>query len=157
MVQPGIDTETGHSGLRFGFAPAAINALPASVTLSHSVGSTSTVFSAGILPSRIWIASATPAPPTEPGLVTAAPCRPATDGQLADKARVVRAHNRHQRRAGFDERINDHVVDAGGPDALERHARRDDVVDLLLALVLLPAGKHLLRHGDFREFGHRTS
>src|SRR5438445_8066830 len=79
VVQSGIEIETGHSGLSDGSAAAFSLALPSSVALSQSCGSTSTVCCAGFLPSRICKASVTPAPPIEPGLVTAAPTRPLTE------------------------------------------------------------------------------
>ena len=58
--------------------------------------------------------------------------------------------------AGLDQRVDDHVVDAGGPDAVERRAGGDVVEDLLLALILLPAGEDLMRDLHVRELGERA-
>jgi len=56
--------------------------------------------------------------------------QPLDRGELADKARVVGTDDRHQRRARFDHGVDDHVVDARGPDAAERDARGEDVEHL---------------------------
>src|SRR4051812_7159693 len=75
VVQSLTVRPSGHSFGRVGSAAALSAALPASVELSHSSGVTWTVVEAGFLPSRICRASATPAPPTAAGFVTAAPFR----------------------------------------------------------------------------------
>ena len=76
--------------------------------------------------------------------------------ELADEAGVVGADDRHHRRAALDEGVDDDVVDARGPDAVHRQAGGEIVEDLLLALVLLPAGEGLLRDLDVRELGERA-
>src|SRR5690606_8004519 len=64
--------------------------------------------------------------------------------QLVDEAGIVGADHRDQRRTGFHQGVDNDVVDAGGPDAVERNAGGDVVEDLLLALILLPTGIGLL-------------
>ena len=127
--------------------------MPASVTFSQSEGSTSTVCCGRLLAvedlQRQGHAGAANRTRVGDGSALEALDRV----ELADEAGIVGADDRHQRGAGFDQRVDDHVVDARGPDAVERHAGGDVVEDLLLALVLLPAGEGLLGDLDVREFG----
>ncbi len=79
VVQSGICRPSGQMSLSFSDGStlvASSAALPSSDTLSHSWGVRTTVWLSGAWPLRIWSASVTPAPPTDPGFVTAAPTRP---------------------------------------------------------------------------------
>ena len=68
------------------------------------------------------------------------------------KACIVCADNRHQRCAGFDKCVYDHVVDATGPDTVKRNTCRKEIKHLLFALVLLPSGEDLVNDVDIRVF-----
>ena len=155
MVQSGIEIETGHSGLSDGSAAALSLALPSSVTLSQS----SRLDQHGLLRRLLAVEDLQrqrhAGAADRAGVGHRRALQALDRVELADEAGIVGADDRHQRRLRLDQRVDDHVVDARGPDAVERHAGGDEVEDLLLALVLLPAGEDLLRDLDVREFGER--
>ena len=130
--------------------PPRAAAMPSSVSFAQTCGSVSVMRSAGSSPLRICSASVTPAPPTAAEFVTAAPTRPSTSSSCCDEAGVVGADDRHELGIGLDQRIDDHVVDARGPDAVEVVTGRQEVVELLDAGRLVPVGVALEDDVDVR-------
>ena len=99
------------------------------------------------------MASATPAPPMDPGLVTAAPIRPLTELSWPTKPALSAPTTGT---SGVPDSTSASTITLSMPDVQmpsNGRAGGDEVEDLLLALILLPPGRDFMDHLDVRELG----